>query len=119
MNNPKITLKYQRAIYIALAFILFAFFQYGKNQWLVSGHGLIDAWKGATETDWLLTITFFDGGIFTLICLTWMVYDLKKQRLNKILKILFFLLTLAFGAAGFFLYLGIRHPVTHPPVENL
>ena len=112
MENKKINISYERVGYIILAFIIFVFFQYGMNQWSASGHSLLDSWKAATQADWLLTITLFDGGIFAIICLSWMIYDLKNQSLNWVFKILVFLLALVFGAAGFLLYLVIRKPVT-------
>ncbi|MGC4023187.1 MAG: DUF2834 domain-containing protein [Cyclobacteriaceae bacterium] len=101
-------MNFKKYLYLALAILSFCVFQFGMIQWINSEHSFSDLWSDLVASSWLLKITLIDGGIFAIICLVWMIVDFKTQSLSKVMKVGAFLLTVAFGAAGFFLYLAIR-----------
>lgn len=101
-------MKIKRLILFVLAGAIFAFYQFGMIRWMASGHGLIDSWKELMAMDWLLKIIFFDGGLFAIMCLSWMTIDFQKARISRASMIIYFLLTIVFGAAGFLVYLALR-----------
>jgi len=91
-------------IVLAMGLLLMAFFQVGIILWHNSGRTINDFFAVITQ-DWLLLITFVDAGFFTMICIGWLIYDLKKNRSNSNLKWAWLGLTLIFGSPIVMFYL--------------
>jgi hypothetical protein len=84
-------------IVFVTAVLLMTFFQIGIIFWYNSGHAIADVVKILTQ-DWLLLITFIDGGFFTIICIWWLISDLSNNRNKSNLKWIWLGLTIIFGA---------------------
>ncbi len=80
------------------------FFQIGIILWYSSDHSIIDSVRILTQ-DWLLLITFIDAGFFTIICICWLISDLRNNRNKSNLKWVWLGLTIIFGAPIVMFYL--------------
>jgi hypothetical protein len=97
-------------IVLVTAVLLMVFFQMGIILWYNSGHSVIDAMKILTQ-DWLLLITFIDGGFFSIICIGWMISDLSNNRNKSNRKWIWLGLTIIFGAPILMLYIVLERKV--------
>jgi hypothetical protein len=97
----------KRGILILLAAILFIAYGYMLNQWLHSGHSWQYAWEAA-RSDWFVAGTLFDTLLFALICMIWMVRDMKKKRYPVYKIMAMALACMIAGMPSFLIYLAFR-----------
>jgi hypothetical protein len=92
---------------IFIAVVLFAFYNYGLYQWILSGHRFKQVWQAATS-DWFLSITIFDMSLFSLFCLIWLYRDMQKRQLPAGRRLSILLAALITGVVTLLLYLAFR-----------
>jgi hypothetical protein len=97
-------------IVLVTAVLLMVFFQIGIILWYNSGHSIIDVVKILNQ-DWLLLITFIDGGFFTIICIGWLISDLINNPKKSNRKWIWLGLTIIFGAPIVMLYIFLERRV--------
>ncbi|GAB3167299.1 hypothetical protein [Telluribacter humicola] len=93
--------------YLFAALLLFIFINYGFYQWLQSGHTIVDTWEVLGQ-DWLLAITFIDACTFSLLCIFWLVRDMKKRGLPLAKRIAVLTAVIITGSVALLVYLAFR-----------
>jgi hypothetical protein len=99
----------KKLLLLTAAILLFAFYNYGFFRWLQSHHNFSDVWR-AVRSDWFLSVTVLDMGIFSLLCLIWLWRDMHKRSWPFGKRVLMLLATLVTGVVVPLLYLAFRRP---------
>lgn len=97
----------RKSLLLLLAIAVFALYNYGLIRWIHSGHTFDDVWQGITN-DWLLAITFFDMGLFSLLCLVWLYRDMRQRNMAAGKRFLILFTTLIAGVVVLLAYLAFR-----------
>ncbi|WP_247237325.1 hypothetical protein [Telluribacter sp. SYSU D00476] len=107
----------KKVSYLFAALLLFIFINYGFYQWLQSGHTLGDAWKALWQ-DWLLAITFIDACTFSLLCIFWLVRDMKRRGLSLTKRTAILTAVIITGSVALLVYLAFRKMALSPAPDT-
>ncbi len=93
---------------IAIAVLLLGFYLFGFFRWLNSGH-TVQGVLSTLTSDWFLLITFVDLAVFFLLCMSWLVTDMRQRGMGvgKISALI--LGCLLIGVAPLLVYIALRN----------
>ena len=91
-----------------VAVLLLSFYLFGFFRWLSSGHTMQDVLTLATS-DWFLLVTLIDLALFALLCLIWLVRDMRSRNISSGKIIALILVCIISGMPPFLLYLAFRN----------